>query len=279
MVKKYKVYLGKITLHFFLVIFAICILIPFYWMIMSSFKSTGDYYSKMTGLFVKNPVLDNYIDLFTKHDTVRWFMNSFIISILTTGIGLFICSLAGFAFGIYNFKFKPLLFWIVLGSVAIPDVVTITPIFKMMVDIKLIDTYASVVLPYAVSMFGIFMMKQYVSSSLPNDLLEAARIDGLTEAGIFVKIALPLIRPALGVLGIYLWLNSWIGYFWPFIMLKSKHMMTLQVGFATLYADPYNLQYGLLMAGSFLSTLPIIIIFLLAQEQFITGLTTGAVKG
>jgi ABC-type glycerol-3-phosphate transport system permease component len=270
---------GKILLHIILIIFAVIVILPFYWMILSSLKSEGDFYAKATGLIIKNPVLDNYAALFTKIETVRWFLNSFMVSLLSTSLGVLICSLAGFTFGIYRFKFKQLLFWIVLGSVAIPEIVTIIPVFKLMIDINLINTYAAVVMPYAISMFGIFMMKQYVSSSLPRDMIEAARVDGLTEPGIYIRIALPLLRPPLGVLGIYLWLNSWSGYFWPFIMLKTREMMTLPVGFASLYADPWNLQYGILMAGSFLSTLPIIIIFLFGQEQFIAGLTAGAVKG
>ena len=274
-----KYILGKILLHTLLIFFAVIILLPFYWMILSSFKSDADFYAKSTGFIIVNPVWDNYIHLFTKTDSVRWFFNSVFVSFTSTFLGLFVCSLAGFTFGLYNFKFKQLLFWIVLGSVAIPDIVTIIPVFKMMVDIRMINTYASVVLPYVISMFGIFMMKQYVSSSLPRDMVEAARVDGLTEPGIYFRIALPLLRPALGVLGIYLWLNSWSGYFWPFIMLRTKVMMTLPVGFATLYADPWHLMYGVLMAGSFLSTLPIIIIFLMGQEQFIVGLTAGAVKG
>lgn len=279
MSKRVKDIFGKSVLHIVMVLFAIIALIPFYWMIFYSLRSEGDYYSKVISLLIKNPVLDNYIALFTKTDAVRWFINSFMISLLSTGFGLLICSLAGYTFGIYDFKFKNLLFWIVLGSVAIPEVVTIIPLFKMMVDIKLIDTYMSVVLPYSISMFGIFMMKQYVSSSLPRELIEAARVDGMNEIGIYLRIGLPLLRPPLGVLGIYLWLNSWIGYFWPFIMLKSKSMLTLQVGFSSLYADQYNLHYGVLMAGSFLSTLPLIIVFIIAQEQFISGLTTGSVKG
>ncbi len=275
---KYKPMIGKIILHMVLILFAICILLPYYWMIVNSFKSDADFYGKVTSLIPTQPVIDNYVKLVTDTQAGVWFVNSLIISVVSTGIGLIICSLAGFTFAVYNFRFKAILFWIVLSSVAIPDIVTIIPVFKMMIDFGLINKYASVVLPYAFSMFGVFMMKQYISSSLPNELLEAARIDGMTEIGIFCKIAIPLVRPGLGVLGIYLWLNSWSGYFWPLIMFKTKGMMTLTVGLATLYADPWNLRYGVLMAGAFLSTLPIIILFLTAQEQFIAGLTTGSVK-
>lgn len=268
-----------IVIHTFLIFFAILTLIPFYWMIVNSLKTTGDFYGSMKTIFLENPVIENYVNLFTQTDFKTWLLNSFIVSLASTAIGLIICSMAGFAFGVYNFRFKNVLFWLVVGSVAIPEIVTIIPVFKMMAGFGMIDTYASLILPYAVSMFGIFLMKQYIESSLPFELLEAARLDGLSEAGIFLKIALPLIKPGLGVLSIFLWLNSWSGYFWPLIMLKSRKMMTVPLGLATLYADPWNLQYGMLMAGSFVSTLPLLIIFLFAQEQFISGLTSGSVKG
>lgn len=270
---------AKICIHIFLIMFAIFTLIPFYWMIVNSLKLPSDFYAKMSSIFPTSITFENYFRLFEKTNFASWFNSSVIISVLSTLLGLIICSMAGFAFAIYRFRGKTLLLWLVLSSVAIPEIVTIIPIFKMMSTLGMIDTYASLVLPYAVSMFGIFMMKQYVESSLPNDLLEAARMDGLSELGIYLRIALPLIKPGLGVLGIFLWLNSWSGYFWPLIMIKSSDMTTVPLGLATLYADPWNLEYGMLMAGSFFSTIPIILIFLIAQEQFITGLTSGAVKG
>jgi len=270
---------AKIAIHAVLVLFAVVTLIPFYWMLVNSLKATGDFYTAMKTLFPERPVFENYVKIFTQIDFAKWFFNSIVVSVASTALGVIICSMAGFAFGVYQFRFKNLFFWMVLCSVAIPEIVTIIPIFKMMANLKMIDTYASLVLPYAVSMFGIFLMKQYIESSLPKELLEAARIDGLSEWSIYMKIALPLIKPGLGVLAIFLWLNSWSSYFWPLIMLKSREMMTIPLGLATLYSDPWNLEYGMLMAGSVISTLPIILIFLFAQEQFISGLTTGSVKG
>lgn len=269
----------KIAIHAMLVLFAILTLIPFYWMFANSLKATGDFYTEMKSLFPEQPVFENYIKIFTQIDFAKWFFNSTAVSVASTMLGVVICSMAGFAFGVYQFRFKSLFFWMVLCSVAIPEIVTIIPIFKMMANLKMIDTYASLVLPYAVSMFGIFLMKQYIESGLPKELLEAARIDGLSELMIYAKVALPLIKPGIGVLAIFLWLNSWSGYFWPLIMLKSRAMMTIPLGLASLYSDPWNLEYGMLMAGSVVSTIPIILIFLFAQEQFISGLTAGSVKG
>ena len=269
----------KFFLYAILAGMAIITLIPFYWMTINTFKASGDFYATISSLFPTNPISDNYTKLLGATKYPRWLFNSLFVSTLSLLLGLMICSMAGFAFAVYNFKGKKILFWTVLASVAIPEIVTIIPIFSFMVNLRLIDSYSSLVLPYSVSMFGIFLMKQYIGSSFQKELLEAARIDGMNEFGIFFRIALPLITPGLGVLGISLWLTSWSGYFWPLIMLKSREMLTVPLGLATLYADPWNLEYGMLMAGSLISTIPILILFVAAQEQFISGLTTGAVKG
>lgn len=265
--------------HVFLVLLAILVLIPFYWMFVNSLKTQGDFYSAASSLFPARPTLSNYRELLTETLYGQWFSNSFIVSTLSVLLGLFICAASGFAFAAYDFKFRTVIFWTVLGSVAIPEIVTIIPVFNIMVNLGLIDTYAALVLPFAVSMFGIFLMKQFVESSFPTELLESARIDGLSEYGIFVRIVLPLIRPGIAVLAIFLWMNSWSSYFWPLIMLRSQEKMTLPLGLATLYANPWDLKYGVLMAGNALATIPIILLYLAAQRQFIEGLTGGAVKG
>ena len=269
----------KLATHSFLIIMAIVVLIPFYWMSVNSLKHQGDFYSVVSSLFPANPTLSNYAELFTDTFYSSWFGNSFMVSVLSVLLGLFICAASGFAFAAYDFKFRSVIFWTVLGTVAIPEIVTIIPVFKIMVNLGMIDTYASLVLPYAVSMFGIFLIKQFVESSFPKEVLESARIDGLSEYGIFFRIVFPLIRPGVAVLAIFLWMNSWSGYFWPLIMLRSQEKMTLPLGLATLYANPWDLKYGVLMAGNVIATIPIILLYLLAQRQFIEGLTGGAVKG
>ena len=269
----------RVALLVFLSILAVLVLIPFYWMFVNSLKAQGDFYSATSTLFPANPTLANYKELLTDTHYGLWIGNSFLISLLVVLIGLFICAASGFAFAAYDFKFRSLIFWTVLGTVAIPDIVTIIPVFNIMVKLGLIDSYASLVLPFAVSMFGIFLVKQFVETSFPMELLESARIDGLSEYGIFFRVVLPLIRPGLAVLGIFLWMSSWSSYFWPLIMIRSEVKMTLPLGLATLYANPWDLKYGVLMAGNVLATVPIILLYLLAQRQFIEGLTGGAVKG
>ncbi len=277
--KKTSERIAKVFIHTFLVLFAIIVLIPFYWMIVCSLRDSGDFYSATSGILPQNPTLINYVELFQTTLYVKWLYNSFVVSIISVILGVIVCAAAGFAFAVYRFRFRNVLFWTVLATVAIPEIVTIIPVFRIMVGLNLIDSYASLVLPYVVSMFGIFLLKQFIEGAMPKELLEAARIDGLTEYGIFFRIVIPLIKPGLGVLAIFLWINSWSSYFWPLIMLKSSEMMTLPLGLATLYADPFNLRYGVLMAGNLIATIPIAVLFLTAQEQFIAGLTTGAVKG
>jgi ABC-type glycerol-3-phosphate transport system permease component len=274
-----KTNLRKIVLYAILITVAVVILVPFYWMIINSLKPLSSFYERYAPLWPKEITFENYTKLIFDTEFVRWFVNSVIVSTATVIIGLLVCSLAGFAFAIYEFRGKKALFWLVLGSVAIPEIVTIIPVYQLMVSWDLIDTYSSLILPYSMNVFGIFLMKQFIETSIPLELIEAGRIDGCSELGILLRVATPLLRPGLGVLGMLLWLHSWSSYFWPLIMLRARDMLTIPLGLATLYADPWNLQYGMLMAGAFISTIPILLIFLLAQEQFIDGLTAGSVKG
>jgi len=194
------------------------------------------------------------------------------------GLGICLCSIAGYAFAKYDFKGKNLIFWMILGTVAIPQFVTIIPIFVIMVRSKLIDTYGALILPFSVNAFGMFLMRQYIAGAVPDALLDAARIDGCSEIGLLFRVVFPVVKPGLAILAIFLWLDSWSSYFWPLIMLKSQNRFTVPLGLATLYANPWNIRYELLMVGAFLSTLPMILVFVFMQENFVSGLTKGALK-
>lgn len=271
---------GKASVGIYVVLLVLSLFsfIPFYWMANLSFKGEAEFFDPKPSFFPREFTIGNYLNLVSKTQFPRWVINSFIVSTLTVVLGLFICSLAGFAFAKYQFKGKKWLFWLILTSVAIPETVIIIPVFRLMVNLRVVDTYFALVLPFAMNVFGIFLMRQYIAMAFPDELMDSARIDGSSEFGIFWRLVIPVVRPGLGVLAIFLWLHSWSSYFWPLIMLRSRHMFTLPLGLATLYADPWNLQYGWLMAGSVISTLPIMALFLLAQEQFISGLTAGAIK-
>lgn len=266
------------TLLIVLVVAAVVALVPLYWMVISSLKPQREIFSLDIGWIPKNPTLDNYTGLFTKTKFGLWLFNSILVTTIATLLGIFLSSLAGFAFAKYEFKGKQLLFWITLGSVSIPQIVTIIPIFNWFSRLGLTDTYFVLAVPPAINAFAVFLLRQYIGG-LPNDMFESARIDGITEWGLYHRIVLPLIRPGMGAAAIFLWVGTWGAYLWPLIMVQSNEMFTLPLGLATMYANPWDLDYGRLMAGAVVATLPITIAFLIMQEQFIAGLTQGAVKG
>lgn len=269
---------GNVVVIVLLVLFAIITLVPLYWMVVSSFKHQSEIFSLSTTWFPEQPTVDNYTGLFQETNFGRWLFNSIFVTAIATVLGIFLASMAGFAFAKYEFRAKRLLFWLALGSVSIPQIVTIIPIFSWFSRIGLTDTYFVLAVPPAINVFAVFLLRQYITG-LPDEMLESARIDGITEWGLYWRIVVPLIRPGMGAAAIFLWVGTWSAYLWPLIMVQSNEMFTLPLGLATMYANPWDLDYGRLMAGAVMSTLPITVAFLVMQEQFIAGLTQGAVKG
>jgi ABC-type glycerol-3-phosphate transport system permease component len=250
---------------------------PFYWMVVSSFKPQGEIFTATLQLVPARPTLGHYQHLLTRTAFLRWTVNSIVFALGATVLSLFFSTLAGFAFAKYEFRGKRVFFAIVLASVSIPQFVTIIPVYGLMVKLGLINTYWGLILPFSVNALVIFLMRQYIMG-IPSELLDAARIDGSSEFGLFYRVIVPVIRPAMGVAGIFVFLNTWNQYLWPLIMVQSNDMMVAPVGLATL-STLYVIEYGQIMAGATLSTLPILAIFVLMQEQFVAGLTSGALKG
>ena len=267
---------NKIILFFIVGTMALIALFPFYWMIVSSFRTNPEIFSTKLNLIPKSFIFKNYIDLFKTTNFSRWILNSIIVSVATTALGLFFSTFAGYAFAKYNFFAKNILFVIVFLMMAVPRFVTIIPIFKLMANLGLINTYWALILPFAINPFAVFLMRQYIKN-IPDDLLDSARIDGCNELQIVIRIIMPIIKPSLGAAGIFILMMSWNDYLFPLILMTSKDMMLFPVGLASL-KTLYVVEYGMIMAGSFLSTLPLIIAFLLLQKQFIAGLTEGAIK-
>ena len=218
----------------------------------------------------------NYINLWAAVPYNRYFINSVFIATASTLLTLFFCSLGGYAFAKYEFKGKAVLFGILLASMMIPFQVLLVPLFGLMSDIGWLNSYKAIIIPFSVGAFGIFLMRQFIVT-IPSELIDAARIDGCSEFGIYYRIVLPIIKPALGALTIYSFLSSWNGYLWPLIVLRDEAKYTLPIGLANLIGI-YRQDYGMLMAGTFLSLLPIIILFLAMQREFIQGITLGSVK-
>ena len=218
----------------------------------------------------------NYRNLWKTVPYNRYFINSVFIATASTLLTLFFCSLGGYAFAKYQFRGQKVLFGILLASMMVPFQVLLVPLFGLMYDIGWLNSYKAIVIPFSVGAFGVFLMRQFIVT-IPSELLDAARIDGCSEFGIYYRIVLPIIKPALGALTIYSFLGSWNGYLWPLIILRDEAKYTLPIGLANLVGI-YRQDYGMLMAGTLLSLMPIVILFLAMQREFVQGITLGGVK-
>jgi len=185
--------------------------------------------------------------------------------------------MAGYAFAKFEFPGKRLLFFLVIGTLTLPLYVILVPLFGIVVDRGWTDSYLALILPFTAKAIGVFLARQQLLA-IPNELLEAARIDGAGEWAIFTRIILPLAQPAIAVMGIIFFTSSWNDYLWPLIVILSDERFTVSLGLATLIG-PYSQEYGAVMAGSFMGTLPIVLIFLIFQRRFIEGIMAGALKG
>ena len=270
--------IGRGALYALLTVAAILFLFPFYWLLVSSFKTQGQIFT-MPPQWLPHPFIgQNFVDLSHQTNLLRAFLNSVVTSAGNVLLSLFLCSLAGYAFAKYpQAPGHGKLFGFVLGTMMIPGAVMLIPSFLVMVHLHWIDTYWALILPGAVGAFGIFWMRQYIGANVPDDLIHAARIDGCSEFGIFWRIVLPIARPALAALGIMQLIGSWNNLMWAFIVLRTPAMFTLPVVIYLLNGE-MKTPYGMLMAGGLLTTLPLVLAFLLFQRQFIAGITAGAVK-
>ena len=253
--------------------------IPFAYMIAGSFKTNTDLFGNALALFPTTPILQNYIDLLNGSQIpyLRQLTNSAIVGTGTTVLTLAVSSLTGYGFAKFDFRFKRVLFIIVLATLMVPAQITLVPLFLLMHAFGWLDSLKALIIPASFNAFGVFFMRQSMLG-VPTELLEAARIDGASELRLFWRIALPLTRAGLTVLGILTFLNAWNDFLWPIIVLQNDVNMTVSVGLANLNGL-YHVRYGMIDAGAFLSTVPIIVAFLLLRKQFMSGLTAGALKG
>jgi arabinosaccharide transport system permease protein len=256
-------------------------LMPFLFLLQSSFKPAQEMVRNglQFRLDVQNFSLANYVLLYTERDGVylHWYLNSVMILLLQVVGGLFTSSLVGYSLGKYQYRGRNLIFLLVLVVMMIPVEILILPLYRQINALGLINRYGGVVLPFMVSATGIFFFRQY-TLGLPGELMEAARIDGCTEYGIYFRIMMPLMLPAFGAMFILMAMGSWNAMVWPMIVLRTTEMLTLPIGLQSLLT-PYGNNYDLLIAGAVMSVLPIMVIFLLNQRSFIAGMTAGSVKG
>ncbi|OBS63237.1 sugar ABC transporter ATP-binding protein [Enterococcus mundtii] len=267
----------KILVFTLLLIFSLLTLIPFIWMISASFKANNDVFSVPIQWIPKTWHPENYSVIWTRIPLLTFFKNTAILSIVITLIQLFTSSFAAYGFSKMHFKGRNLLFLAYIGTIAVPWQSYMIPQFIMMRQLGLSDTLLSLILLQAFSAFGVFLLKQYYSS-IPDSLCESARIDGLSEWGIYRKIILPLTKPALASLTIITFVNTWNDYMGPFIYLSSTENKTIQLGLK-MFVGLYDTEYALIMAASVLSVLPVAIVFLAMQKYFVEGIASSGVKG
>ncbi len=263
--------------NFFLLIGVLLAAVPFIYMISASFKPQNEIFTFPVQIIPKEPFFDNYTTLIGETLYLRWFLNTAIVAVGRTSLSLLLCMLAGFAFAKYDFPFRRVLFVMVLASFTLPFEVVLIPLYTMMVRLGWLNTYWVLIVPFAASAFGIFLARQY-ALALPTELMEAARIDGSSELGIFFRIAIPNLRPALAVMGIIFFQASWNDFLWPLIVLNDSTMYVINLALPTL-RGPYGDQYGLVLGGAVIAVIPIIIIFFAMQRYFIEGIMAGALKG
>ena len=269
--------LGQAGYYIISILLAVLALIPFLWMISTSLKSRGALMSIPIEWIPAEPTLDAYTEVFSRFPFLRTIGNSLFISVAFTLITLVSASMAAFAFAKLRFRGSGVILSIYIATMMIPTQVTMIPLFVVMNRLGLIDSYASVILPSMFKPFAVFLLVQQMKT-IPNDYLDAARIDGAGLFHIYFRGALPLCIPTLATLAVTTFMESWNDYLWPLLMLTDRNKMTLPIALSTLNGQ-YNTEYNVLMAGSLISMIPIIIIYIAAQKQFKAGLMAGGIKG
>jgi multiple sugar transport system permease protein len=271
-----KPIIGSVLLNVALVLGAAVTLMPLLWMVAASFMSVGEANSLPPRLLPRDPTLENYTALVTRLDMVRNFANSAIVTVLATVLSVLVNSLAGYAFAKLPFAGREKLFRGLASALVVPAQVGMLPLFLMMRELGLVNTYAGVIVPYLASIFGIFLIRQY-ALSVPDDLLDAARIDGAGEFRIFRMVALPIIKPILVTMAAFTFLSAWNDFMWPLIILSDSGMHTLPVALANLVGEHVQ-DTELMMAGSVVTILPALVVFLIFQRTFVGGIMSGGVK-
>lgn len=269
--------LGRNSLYLALIASSIAMLVPFYWMLSTSFKLEGDVFAYPPEWIPHPATLLHYVEVWTSLPFARFLFNSLFVAAMVTLSNVFFCTLAGYVFAKLRFPGRDKIFFVLLMTLMVPFQVNLIPLYKLMDLFKWIDTYWALIVPSATSVFGIYLMRQYIMS-IPDELLDSARVDGCSEFGIFWRIVAPLSLPGVATLAIFTFMGSWTSFLWPMIVTSSMNMRTLPVGIALLQ-EYHTTNWTQTMAGSTIAALPMIIVFLLMQRQFIEGLTAGAVKG
>jgi multiple sugar transport system permease protein len=260
-----------------LVIGLILVVGPFLWMLLGSFKTTGELRQVPPTWLPENPTLANYEDLFSRLNFLGYFFNSTVVAVAVTAGNVIFGSMMGYALAKLTFRGKRVLFGLVLATLMVPAVVTFMPLFVLVANLGLVNTHAGLILPFLAGAFGVFLMRQFISG-IPDELLDAARVDGAGEHYIFWRIVMPLCGPAIATLTILTFLGSWNSFLWPLVVATSDRMYTLPVAIALFATGQQETNVALLMAGSVIVILPVLIVFILLQRYFTQGIAMTGIK-
>jgi len=269
-------WLGIGVVNLLLIALVCVVALPFVMMVFGSLKPQNEIYSTSIRVLPSKWYPNNYEKLFGETMYVRWYLNTLGVALARTILSLFLCTLAGFAFAKYEFRFKKPLLIFVIATFTLPFQVVLVPLYKMTQALGWTNTYWVLVVPFAANAFIIFLARQYILA-VPSELLEAARIDGAGELSIFLKIVVPILKPALAVMSILLFNMAWNDYLWPLIVLNDQKLFILNLALPAL-RGPYGNEYGTVLAGATLATLPVVAVFVFMQRQFIEGIMAGALK-
>lgn len=264
----------------FFTVLGIVVVFPFIAMLTASFRPGAELIQHGLALEIdfSEMSFNNYDYLFHgEHSYFMWFKNSVVLTVITVALTIIVCYFVAYGLSMYDFKFRNLLFFLVIATMMVPFEILMLPLYQEIIDLKLIDSTAGVILPGLVGASTVFFFRQYMFG-LPKELLDSGRIDGATEFGICIKIMLPITKPAFAAMAILCSMGAWNNMFWPLLVYRDKNKFTLPIGLNTLMT-PYGNNYDLLIAGSVFAVLPIFILFLFFQKYFIEGMTAGAVKG
>jgi multiple sugar transport system permease protein len=251
---------------------------PFLWMLLGAFKPQAEFLVNPPTFLPKNPTTDNFTRLFDQLDFPRFFFNSTVVAVAVTLGNVLFCPMLGYALAKLKWRGKSLVMGLVLATLMVPAGITLIPNFVLMANLNLVNTYPGLILPFLVGPFGVFLTRQFMYG-IPDELLEAARIDGANEWKIFWSIVLPITAPVLATLGILTFLGSWNSFLYPLVMAQEPEMYTLPVALATFATGQYQADHGMLMAGSVVLVLPVLIIFILFQRWITEGIATTGLKG
>ncbi|HBS29603.1 MAG TPA: hypothetical protein DEB06_09185 [Phycisphaerales bacterium] len=276
---------GSVAVHGVLAVTAGVTLVPFVWMACAALKTNEDFFTSLFlpvdeggGIAWGRLTLGHFVRLFTEHGFALAMLNSVFLSSTTAVVGTLTAAMAGYALALFRFPGQGLVTAAVVGVLVVPGTVLLAPSYQLLFHLSLLDTFAGLILPAAAPAFGVYLFRQAARSSVPHELLEAARIDGAGELRIFFEVALPLLRPMVGAFLLITFLGTWNNFIGPQIVLQNPERFPLAVAVSQLRGVYYQ-DYGLQMAGTLVSVVPVLVLFLLLQKEFIAGLTSGAVKG